>query len=48
MYKHWRYLPAGAPRAYPFYANESSWFRVLLARMEKEKAVAVARLSSPE
>jgi hypothetical protein len=40
MYKHWRYRPAGADRAYPDYANESPHFRKLLARMEKEKAVS--------
>jgi lauroyl/myristoyl acyltransferase len=40
MYKHWRYRPAGAIRAYPNYANESHHFRRLLARMAKEKALA--------
>ncbi|CAN5795064.1 hypothetical protein BH20VER1_BH20VER1_00310 [soil metagenome] len=44
MYKHWRYRPAQAPRAYPFYANESSWFRVLLARTEEERAAAAANV----
>ncbi len=37
MYKHWRYLPPEALRAYPEYANPSPHFRKLLARMEKEK-----------
>lgn len=42
MYKHWRYRPADPPRPYPDYANESPHFRKLLARIEKEKAAAVA------
>ena len=42
MYKHWRYLPADAPRPYPDYASESPHFRKLLARTEKEKAAAAA------
>ncbi len=42
MYKHWRYRPAGTEKAYPEYANESPHFRKLLARMEKEKALAGA------
>ncbi len=29
-YKHWRYKPRGATRAYPYYANESSKFEKLL------------------
>lgn len=40
MYKHWRYKPPAAQREYPFYANESSHFRKLLARTEKEKSAA--------
>ena len=42
MYKHWRYRPADPPRQYPDYANESPHFRKLLARMEKERAAALA------
>ena len=42
MYKHWRYRPAGTPRRYPDYANESSHFRKLVARTEKERAAAAA------
>ncbi|MBA3273813.1 MAG: hypothetical protein H0T11_08085 [Chthoniobacterales bacterium] len=42
MYKHWRYRPAEANRAYPSYANTSPHFRKLLARVEKEKAARVA------
>jgi KDO2-lipid IV(A) lauroyltransferase len=32
MYKHWRYRPADAPRAYPFYAHASPYFEELLQR----------------
>lgn len=42
MYKHWRYRPAAAERAYPSYANESPHFRKLLARTAKENAVVTA------
>ncbi|MFN2507432.1 MAG: lysophospholipid acyltransferase family protein [Chthoniobacterales bacterium] len=46
MYKHWRYRPAQAQRPYPNYANESPHFRKLLARMEKEKALAAQTIAA--
>ena len=37
MYKHWRYLPPGATRAYPDYAKQSSHFNRLLARCSRPR-----------
>lgn len=42
MYKHWRYLPPAASRPYPDYANDSPYFRKLLARTENANAAAEA------
>ena len=36
-YKHWRYKPKGATRAYPFYAHESGKFEKLVKEIEREK-----------
>ncbi len=39
-YKHFRYLPRGADRTYPAYANDSSEFEKLLQAIEKERTAA--------
>jgi KDO2-lipid IV(A) lauroyltransferase len=36
MYKHWRYRPSDADRAYPFYANVAPGFDALLAQKSGE------------
>ena len=37
MYKHWRYQPTGAHRAYPFYAQESLEFDQIASRANYAK-----------
>jgi Kdo2-lipid IVA lauroyltransferase/acyltransferase len=37
MYKHWRYKPVAASRAYPFYSQESPFFEQIAARPNYEK-----------
>jgi len=52
MYKHWRYKPTGAQRAYPFYAHESLAFDQIAARPNYAKLdrvpIQIARGRSPD
>ena len=46
MYKHWRYKPIGAPRPYPFYAQESPFFEQIAARPNYAKLDRSAALEA--
>ena len=46
MYKHWRYKPIGAPRPYPFYAQESPFFEQVAARANYARLDRAAALEA--
>jgi hypothetical protein len=46
MYKHWRYKPIAAPRAYPFYAQESPFFEQIASRANYAKLDRPAALEA--
>jgi KDO2-lipid IV(A) lauroyltransferase len=46
MYKHWRYKPIAAQRAYPFYAQESPFFEQIASRANYTKLDRPAALEA--
>lgn len=46
MYKHWRYKPIAAQRAYPFYAQESPFFEQIASRANYAKLDRPAALEA--
>ena len=46
MYKHWRYKPVAAGRAYPFYAQESPFFEQIASRANYAKLDRAAALEA--